>query len=150
MYVAYFQIYYGTALLTRDGVQTISCSEEDRSEIIFPMPIQVYYYIFFPPFLYNIIHSAPDNHLVRVECVVQEYPPQTTTSGLGNAIVSFITQSPLFSAEMVVQSGKREREKERERDRERQRQRESERERKRERDREREKERETERERQRE
>lgn len=34
-YRTYFQIYNGIGLATRDGVQTIACSEVDRSEITF-------------------------------------------------------------------------------------------------------------------
>ena len=56
-------------------------------------------------FLYNIHRSTPDNELARVECVVHEYPPQSTTSELGAQIVNFITQSTQFSAEMVAHSG---------------------------------------------
>ena len=35
--ITYFQIYDGIALPVRDGVQTIACSEQDRSEINFPI-----------------------------------------------------------------------------------------------------------------
>ena len=77
-------------------------------------------------FCYNAIHSAPGNQLTRVECVVREYPPQTTTPGVGYDMVTIITQSQEFLAEMIVQSGERERERERGKKRKRERERERE------------------------
>ena len=39
VYIMYFQIYSNIELASRVGVQTIVCSEEDRSEITFPVLI---------------------------------------------------------------------------------------------------------------
>ena len=81
-------------------------------------------YVPFCLFLFcnNAIHNAPNNsapgdQLTRVECVVREYPPQTTTPGVGDDIVTIITQSQEFLAEMIVQSGEREGQRETERER---------------------------------
>ena len=55
---------------------------------------------------YNINYSAPTNGLlVRFECVVREYPPQTTTSELGDEIVDVIMQ--LVPAQMFAVSGEK-------------------------------------------
>ena len=40
-----------------------------------------------------------------MECVIHEYPPQSSASDLGMEIVNFITQSPQFSVAMIVYSG---------------------------------------------
>ena len=39
VYMAHVQIYEGVALPTRDGVQTIACSEENRSKITLLVPM---------------------------------------------------------------------------------------------------------------
>ena len=47
--------------------------------------------------------AAPD----RVECVVQEYPPQRSTSQLGAQIANFIIHSDQFHVEAILHSGKK-------------------------------------------
>ena len=54
-------------------------------------------------------YSAPpiNEVLDRVECVVREHPPQTTTSELGAQINTFMTESDQFTFEMFVYSGEK-------------------------------------------